>query len=318
MNKRILIPNLLFVILVSALYSATSKGVRAVSLAGDKTSILYDASSGQIPDTSLMHFTDFPPGGASLTYSDGVTVMDTTITSKDTFAGWVASQSTTPGFPLLDRTTGVQVNFTLQVESETHANNNRAGFSLIVLDQDAKGIELSFWQNEIWAQSDENTGGLFRHGEGSAYATTTGLTDYRLTLGADTYTLTANSELLLTGPVRDYSAFNGFPDPYQTPNFLFLGDDTTSSQARVRLRFVSVTGTEPVIPTIAITSADTSIPIPTSSLTPPPSATANPSPTPRPANPVSELCPFGWLFSSVMLVTVLVSKMSRRRRTDDL
>jgi hypothetical protein len=317
MNKRILIPSSFLVILASALSSSPFKVVRAVSLADVKTLILYDGASGQIPDTSLMHFTDFPPGGASITYSDGVTVMDTTVTSRETFAGWVASQSTTPGFPLLDRKKGVQVDFSLQVESESHANNNRAGLSLIVLDQDAKGIELSFWQNEIWAQSDENTGGLFRHGEGSSYATNAGLTDYQLTLAADTYTLTANSELLLTGPVRDYSGFNGFPDPYQTPNFVFLGDDTTSSQARVRLRFVSVSGTEPVLPTIAISGTDTNIPFPTPSLTPPPSATVIPSPTPGSANPLHEFCPSGWLFGSVMLVSVLVGKRIRRGRTED-
>lgn len=315
MNKKILFPSLLFIILASAFYSARSKGARAVSLAGDKTLILYDAASGQIPDTSLMHFTDFPPGSASLSYSDSVTILDTTKTSMDTFAGWVASQSTTPGFPLLDRTIGVQVNFTLQVESETHANNNRAGFSLIVLDQDAKGIELSFWENEIWAQSDENTGGLFRRGERISFATTS-LTDYQLTIIGDTYTLTANLQPLLTGPVRDYSAFDGFPDPYQTPNFLFLGDDTTSSQSRVLLQFVSVMGTEPVIPTVANTSTSTSVPLPTPSFTPLPSATAVPSPTPTPTNPVSELCPPGWLFTAVIIITVAMRKKVRRRPND--
>ena len=313
MNKRIIFSSLfLFLILGSAIYSYRVKNAQAASLVDGKTLVLYDAASGDIPSKSLMSFTDFPPGAASLTYSDNAALMDTTISGSDAFAGWVSSQATTSGFPTFDRTMGVQVNFSMQVNSETHANNNRAGFSVIILDQDAKGIELAFWENEIWAQGDDNAGGLFQHGEGIAFATTS-LTDYQVTLAGETYTVTANSELLLSGPLRDYSTFEGFPDPYETPNFLFMGDDTTSSQARVRLRFVSVTGTELIVPTATTASTSTNTPLPLASPTPLPSATPVPSPTPTGRG--VELCPSGWLIGAVMIASTTVTKTTGRRRS---
>lgn len=40
---------------------------------------------------------------------------------------------------------------------------------------------------------------------------------------------------MLEGTVRDYTPFVGVVDPYETPDFLFFGDDTTSARAAVRL-----------------------------------------------------------------------------------
>ncbi|HSL42974.1 MAG TPA: hypothetical protein VK897_06045 [Anaerolineales bacterium] len=275
------------------------RGASAASRA--KTLILYDAASGSIPGVPLISFTDFPPGAALPTYLNGVTVMDTTAAGNDTYAGWVSNGTTTPGFPILDRTAGFQVNFSIHVELASHESPHRAGFSVIVLGADAKGVELAFWENEIWAQSDDATGGLFRHGEGVAFATTAGLTDYQVTIVDDTYTLTANADPILSGPVRDYSAFDGFPDPYETPNFLFLGDDTTSAQARVQLSFISVTGTEPAAPTSTITVVSTSTPAPIASSTPLPSAT--PAPSPTPVGRALQSCPSAWIFLTAIFVT---------------
>ena len=311
MKKWIFFPSLFSLILGSGFYSNHLHDSQAV-LVDAKTLVLYDATSRDIPNKSLMIFTDFPPGSASLGYTEDVTVLDTTASGSDTFAGWVSSQATIQGFPILDRTAGVQVTFTLQIESETHANNNRAGFSMIVLDQDAKGIELSFWENAIWAQGDENTGGLFRHGEGTTFVTTS-MVDYQLTIAGDIYTLTANSEPILTGPVRNYRSFNGFPDPYETPNFLFMGDDTTSSQARIRLRFVSITGIEPAIPTASYTGTSPSTPIPTASPVPSPSTTPIPSPTPTPTRRVIEFCPFSWVFGIARFANIMVKRNRQRQ-----
>lgn len=180
--------------------------------------------------------------------------------------------------------------FTVQVESEAHTRDTRSGFSVILLDKDKQGIELSFGENEIWAKSDANTGGLFARGESVPFGTIT-MTAYQVALIGDTYTLTANAQPILSGPIRDYSAFEGFPDPYETANFLFLGDDTTSAQARIRLQFVSITGSEPVLAT------NTSVPVPTASATllPEPSPTVPPTPHATPTQPVVVLCPSGWL-----------------------
>jgi hypothetical protein len=256
-----------------------------------------------------MSFTDFPPGVASPSYSGTATVLDTTASGRETYAGWISSGANTPGFPILDRAAGFQVDLTLQIENESHTNNDRSGFSLIVLSEDAKGIELAFWENEIWVQNDNSTGGLFTHGEGAVFPTTTGLINYQLVVTGDTYTLTANTQPILNGSVRDYSDFDGFPDPYQTPNFLFLGDDTTSAQARVQLGFVAVTGAEPLTPTSTNTS--TSSPLPTASRTSAPSVT--PIPSPPPTGKVPNVCPSSGFFLTVMLTSVVMLKHKRNK-----
>ena len=313
MNNKITLPALcMFLIFGSALDSLNPNSVSAASLVDGKTLILYDAASRTIPSAPLMTFLDVPRGQAVPTYADGVTMIDTTISGGGTYAGWIASGATTPGFPILERSSGFQVNFVIQVEDESHANNDRAGFSLLILSGDARGIELAFWMDEIWAQSDDHTGGLFTHGEGTTFATTTGLTDYQLTIVDDTYTLIANATPILTGPLRDYSKFEGFPDPYETPNFLFLGDDTTSAESRVRLSLLSITGTQPLIPTAEETSTNpiTPSPNPADSPTPPPSVTPLPSPTPTGTG--SDFCPSSG-FLVMLIATMVIKKWSGSR-----
>jgi hypothetical protein len=139
--------------------------------------------------------------------------------------------------PLLSSTPGFQLDFTARLESETHDKNDRAGFSLIVTDQNKHGIELGFWGNEIWAQQ---LG--FTHGA-SALFTTTQMTDYRLTMVGDSYALSAGGNTLLSGNTIFYDAPGLFGGnfPYRTPNVLFFGDDTTSASARFSLKSVSIT-----------------------------------------------------------------------------
>lgn len=305
MSRKFLFIGLALLISVNVLCASDLRAARAAAPLSEKTLVLYDASSGDIPDSSAIGFTAFPPDGAALRYDEGSTVLDTTVSGTDTYAGLVASAATTDGFPILDSTIGFHVNFTIQVESESHESSNRSGFSIIILDSNSQGIELAFWTNEIWVQSDDSTGGLFTHSEGVAFDTTAALIDYQVTMLGDTYTLTANSQPVLTGPIRNYSAFDRFPDPYETPNFLFLGDDTTSAQARVRLRFLSATGTEPVTPTSAVTTTSTSLPQPT--VTNFPSSTPVPAPSPTPGGGVTNLCPSGWLLLIGMIGNVLLA-----------
>ena len=165
---------------------------------------------------------------------------------------------------------------------------------------------MAFWRDEIWAQSDDGTGGLFTHGEGTAFATTTGLTEFQLTIVGDTYTLTAGAEPILTGPLRDYSHFEGFPDPYETPNFLFLGDNTTSAESRVRLSLVSIIGTEPVIPTATTTSTAPGTPSPLSTDSPVPQPSVTSLPPPTPTGKGIEFCPSSGFL--VMVIAAMVMK----------
>ncbi|HVF26541.1 MAG TPA: hypothetical protein VNA23_11660 [Anaerolineales bacterium] len=228
------------------------KHVSATQAVGQRTPILYDAASGANPAGQIMSLFDFPPGEIIQTFGDGHTTLNTTKSGNSTYAGWTSNAANTPGFPSLNRAAGFQLDFIMQVENGAHTSNNRAGFSIIILSEDARGIELAFWENEIWVQNDDATGGLFTHGESASFPTTTGAINYQLIVTNDTYTLTANGTPILNGPLRDYRKFEGFPDPYQSPNFIFLGDDTTSAQARIQLSYVSVTGTEPVHDSLAV------------------------------------------------------------------
>jgi len=108
-----------------------------------------------------------------------------------------------------------------------------------VLGSDKKGIELGFWTNAVWAQSDSP---LFTHAETTNLNTTAAAVDYALSIGPTHYALFTNGVPVLSGPVRDYTAFTGPVDPYETPNFLFFGDNTSSAQAASALkRYVLVT-----------------------------------------------------------------------------
>ena len=266
MNKKITFSTLCFILIFgTALFTLNLKGASAIQAIGGKTLILYDAKSGVTPDTKMMSFFDFPPGDIIQTYESGSTTLDTTKSGNSTYAGWISNATNTLGFPSLNRAAGFQLDLTLHVENESHTSDKRAGFSIIILSEDARGIELGFWENEIWAQNDDATGGLFTRGEGITFPTTTGLINYQVIVINDSYTLTANGASILSGPLRDYSKFEGFPDPYQTPNFLFLGDDTTSAQARIRLSYVSVTGTERTTP--ATRPSPSNSPTPSSSPT---------------------------------------------------
>ncbi|MBD2250302.1 putative Ig domain-containing protein [Nostoc parmelioides] len=172
-------------------------------------------------------------------------------------------------FPALDPVKGFTISFDVKINSETHTSDDngdgiqdRAGFSVIVVTSDkTKAIELGFWTDEIWAQTSSP---LFTHSttERSFRNTTTAVTRYNLVVENNTYKLFApdSSAPILSGNLRDYTAFNhttaapspinSLPfDPYETPNFLFLGDNTTSArtssdltqvelQTNTRVRFV--------------------------------------------------------------------------------
>ncbi len=248
MTKAKLFLVMMLVVGVTVVIMLFGRGKTAVADTKTITHILYDSSLNTgTPDTQdMIYLTQpsppFPPSQASQTFNGTVTILDTTATNED-YAGYFAPED----FADLDRNLGYQITFTVKINSESHDNDNRAGFSIIALSNDVKGIELGFWQNEVWAQHDDATGSLFTHGEGTAYDTTSGLIAYELAIISDTYTLSANDTPILTGPLRDYSNFMGIIDPYEIPNLLFLGDDTTSAQALIQLSYVAVTVTEPPI-----------------------------------------------------------------------
>ena len=209
-----------------------------------KSTDLYNGALGSTPIAQGWIYGGLPQGSLPTpTASGGATTLDTSA-SQEIQAGFSASQAgflgSTAPVPALSRARAFTVTFTVQVQTEAHAGNNRAGFSVIALADDARGIELAFWQNEIWAQ-EGGSAKLFTHAEGAAFDTTSGLIAYELALRGDIYRLSSGGQLILSGPVRDYRAATGLLDPYETPSYLFFGDNTTSASASVRLSKIGVT-----------------------------------------------------------------------------
>lgn len=205
------------------------------------TRVLYNGAFGGTPNDQ--GFTYIVSGTASSTASSGVTTLDTTLANNSTQAGYFNTFPPLPvsaSFPVLNRATGYTLRFTAQVITETHANNNRAGFSVIALSSDNRGIELGFWNNRIWAQNGGISPGLFTQGEGTTFDTTPNLIPYELRVLGGAYSLVVSNTEILSGSLRDYTAFSGFPDVYEIPNFLFFGDDTSSARAIVNLSNISV------------------------------------------------------------------------------
>jgi len=198
---------------------------------------LYNETLGNFPgDQGWFLYLTNSPANASQTYipTQGTRLVTTNGASAGYFnTNPFTSSLVNPLFPTLDRTTGFSLSLDLLISSETHSSNDRAGFSIIALASDHHGIELGFWNNQIWAQNDSP---LFTHGEGAAFDTTT-RTSYQLTILGNSYALFTNGNSILTGSLRDYSSFGV---PYSYNNFLFLGDDTSSADADITLGRVTL------------------------------------------------------------------------------
>jgi hypothetical protein len=219
---------------------------------------LYLGQLGTTPDAqSWLNFTTqdvLPPiNTATQNFSSGGTILNSTA-DNTIYAGYsnysvITGAPVNAAFPTLDRASGYSISFKLQVLSESRINSNRAGFSITAISSDGmRGIELGFQQltgttGNIFAQGDGitpnpgmQTNGLFLAAENASFNTNQETT-YTLSVQGNTYQLFANGTQLLTGPLRNYTAFTSpFPvDPYELPSFVFLGDNTTSAQASVKL-----------------------------------------------------------------------------------
>ncbi|HAZ47375.1 MAG TPA: hypothetical protein DCZ55_23695 [Cyanobacteria bacterium UBA11371] len=241
---------------------------------------LYNASLNTLPQNQgFFQYQNLPVGTVTPTVSNGLTNLNTTANFNRSAGFFTAVTPVTS----LDRNAGFSLSFNAQVVSEsraTAANKNndgkddRAGFSVLLLGSDRKGIELGFFNNRIWAQDDGTTQAspslepdtpptsnfrtLFTQAEGANF-NTTALTSYDLTILGDTYTLFNGNNAILSGKVRDYTAFSGPIDPYETPNFIFFGDNTPSAQANINLGSVSLRTNTPL--SNLTVNEDTDLPI---------------------------------------------------------
>ncbi len=168
-----------------------------------------------------------------------------------------------PDFPSLDQTTGFEVAFNVAILSES-SQANRAGFSVIVIGQDGKGIELGFKREKksdrIFAQAEK-----FTEAEDTRemILDLSKPTDYVLKVQEGKYVLLMNDTEVLSGKLRVYQ-FNpaksspALPfNPYKTPNFLFFGDDTDKGQAQFTLGTIAIAGTFTQVPQLGLAHAVT-------------------------------------------------------------
>lgn len=182
-------------------------------------------------------------GPATTTTASGATTLNTSSLDA-TYAGY--GSNATP----LDRLAGYTIRLDAQVLSETTSTANRAGFSLLAVSSDLRAIELGFQPGRVFAQGDDP---LFVAAEATTGFDPTAAHRYDLTVLGSTYSLAADGATILTGPLRDYTAFPGLSllgglinlDPYEVPNSIFIGDDTTSTGGATTFSYVAVSVPEP-------------------------------------------------------------------------
>jgi hypothetical protein len=157
-----------------------------------------------------------------------------------------------PAFPVLDRNAGFSLTFGMRMQGEDHSgNSNRAGFSITLLDSEHKGVEIGFQNNRIFAQNDGTLGTtMFTAGEQTTavgdISALGAFNTWNLSVTGSGYSLTRAGSVVLSGALRDYSAYTGLgQDAYRTTNFLFVGDNTTSAGATTTLQYLAI-GPAPV------------------------------------------------------------------------
>ncbi|MBO3458907.1 PEP-CTERM sorting domain-containing protein [Aetokthonos hydrillicola Thurmond2011] len=221
---------------------------------------LYDGASGvtpnQYPDVSSTFFTFNSPNGGTQQASGGVTNLNTTA-NNSIYAGYSNYNNASlvnSSFPSLDRNAGYTLSFTVKINSEADtadATHPRAGFSVIALSSDKQGIEIGFGFNNNTVIFSQDNSSFNQIGENYSSASTLleSLTQYDLTVSGSTYTLSSGSTTILSGALRNYTAATGFgSDVYRTSNFIFLGDDTTSANANIDLKYVALTTNSAGVP----------------------------------------------------------------------
>ncbi|MCW5942725.1 MAG: PEP-CTERM sorting domain-containing protein [Fimbriimonadaceae bacterium] len=214
--------------------------------------VLYDATSNVTPNDAMFgwNYANLPLGSALVTApsGNGFTRVNTNV-DYGVYAGY---GMVTP--VALDATAGFRVRFDMRVVNEDHGGPladkdgdtiaDRAGLSLIILDNTARGVEIGIWGDRIFAQQEVPI--FTYHNEDHMMNTSaagTGmanLTRYDVRFDATDYFVSVNGTEVLSGAKKDYSAWVGPIDPYETPNFLFFGDDTTSARGAFDISYAEL------------------------------------------------------------------------------
>ena len=143
-------------------------------------------------------------------------------------------------FPTLDRNAGFSLTLGFQVVSESHLpGSDRGGFSITLIGSDLMGIAVGFQNDRIFVHNGDLTLSAGENvstlggGVGAGYVTRAFSSNlWNLAVNGNTYALTQGSDTVLSGALRNYGAYSGVgQSAYRTPNFLFFGDNTSSSAA---------------------------------------------------------------------------------------
>ncbi len=216
---------------------------------------LYDGAIAGKPETqgSLSYFSSaFSPSPSP---SAGKVTLLSSASEMVGYSNYnIISSMVSSSFPSLNPNlpTGFTLSFDIKVNSESHTSNDRAGFSVILEGSDKKGIELGFWNDEIFAQTATP---LFTHGSQTTNFDPTAplnsgdlFNHYDLNITGGNYTVYADGNLILSGPTVNYDAVTTSDlkyTAYHLSNYVFLGDDTSEANASTDIYAVSIAVPEP-------------------------------------------------------------------------
>lgn len=182
--------------------------------------VLYDAAEGTDPDEQgWIYLSNFIDGSQVVRYTENGVHRLNTMEDVSEMAGYFGTNH--PQIGVLDRQKGFSITVNMRLLDDINTSQNRGGFSVILLSEDLMGTEVVFTQDTIWVYTE-----YFFIAEQIPFDVVAGFTEYTISVENSQYEVTANDEVILSGLLRNYS---GFGTPYNVPNFIFFGDNTSRS-----------------------------------------------------------------------------------------
>jgi hypothetical protein len=192
----------------------------------NQQTVLFDASLGTDPEAQgWMFVSNLFDESETERFTENGLYSFNTLADISELAGYFGINH--PGIGRLMEEHGLNLIFDLQVIEEYSFAESRGGFSIILLTDDLFGLELVFKQDSIWVYTAD-----FMIGEAQTVNTVSDLCVYSISIKDDQYEIFIDGTLTLSGPLRDYS---GFGPPYNIPNFIFFGDNTSRAGAHIHL-----------------------------------------------------------------------------------
>ncbi len=245
-------PDRIFRLLRHLLILGLGLGVGALP-AWSATQVLYDPAVTNT-DPAQTGWLDGAVVGGSASYStQGVLITPANIGATAGYSNYPVLLRFVDGlppvnhaFPALLGSAGYRLSFGfgMSPDTENHSGNpDRAGFSVILIGDDKKGVEIGFQNNRIFAQN--LVSNAFVAGEETRnaghVAAAFSPNRWDLTVIGNAYALTLGNQTVLSGALHDYSSYSGGgANAYHTPNFIFLGDNTTSAGATFLLDYAAI------------------------------------------------------------------------------